>query len=377
MRILIPTYPMDAHAFEIALVLEERGHEAVLWHGSDFPTRGSASLDLRSGSPVGWEIRGPELPAVRPPFDVVWMRRPTPAVLPEDLHPGDRPVAERECREFLGGAYQLAAPDAFWVNPLASRLPSESKAVQLREAAAVGLAIPPTLLSNDPERIRRFLAEFPGQVIYKPFAPAEWASEGRSAVLWTSPVTADDLPPDELLRVTPGIFQVGVAKAHELRVTIMGRHVITARLLSQEVEAGKLDWRAAGSRLGVVPDQLPEAVEAACFRLMERLGILFGAFDFIVTPAGEPVFLEVNSAGQFLWVEEANAEIPTLAPMVDFLLSRDPGFRWQPGPEIPRHRDWYPKAVERIAREEPLHVPAAITFVSQEAEPEEEVAAGV
>lgn len=205
MRVLIPTYPMDAHAFEVALVLEERGHEAVLWHGSDFPTRAGASLDLRGDRPVGWEIEGPELPPTHPPFDVVWLRRPTPAVLPATLHPGDRPVAERECREFVGGLFHLAAPDAFWVNPLAGRYRSEFKAVQLAEAARVGLAIPPTLMSNEPERIRRFLAEFPGEVVYKPFTPAEWEGEdGSSAVLWTSEVAAGDLPPDDVLRLTPG-----------------------------------------------------------------------------------------------------------------------------------------------------------------------------
>lgn len=100
---------------------------------------------------------------------------------------------------------------------------------------------------------------------------------------------------------------------------------------------------------------------------MERLGILFGAFDFIVTPRGEHVFLKVNSAGQFLWVEEANPEVPTLAPFVDFLLSRDPGFRWRRPESFPRHADAYPRAVERIRREDPLHVPAAVVFVSQEA----------
>jgi hypothetical protein len=89
---------------------------------------------------------------------------------------------------------------------------------------------------------------------------------------------------------------------------------------------------------------------------MRSLGIVFGCFDFIVTPAGEHVFLEVNPMGQFLWIEEAQPEIRLLAPFVDFLLSRRRDFRWRPSPDAPRHADYYRAACERIAAEEPRHV---------------------
>jgi glutathione synthase/RimK-type ligase-like ATP-grasp enzyme len=65
----------------------------------------------------------------------------------------------------LADAFHLAAPEAFWVNPLATRARSELKAVQLREAARAGLAVPPTLMSNDPARIRRFVEELQGRAV--------------------------------------------------------------------------------------------------------------------------------------------------------------------------------------------------------------------
>jgi glutathione synthase/RimK-type ligase-like ATP-grasp enzyme len=364
-RALIPTYPEDLHAEEVALALEDRGHEAVLWCGTDFPTLQTGSIDVRGGE-MGWEISGPDLEGGRPPFDVVWMRRPTPPVLPPDLHPGDVAVVRRECRDFLDGLYHLAAPEAFWVNPLATRARSELKAVQLREAVRAGLAVPPTLMSNDPVRIRRFVEEFQGRAVYKPFYPAQWNSEDGVAVLLTSEVSVDDLPEDEILRLTPGIFQQRIDKAHELRVTVMGGHFVTARLLSQELEMTRLDWRTAGPRLRVEPDRLPPDVEEACRRLMGNLGILFGCFDFIVTPEGEHVFLEVNTAGQFLWVEEANPELRLLAPFVDFLLARDPAFRWQPEADAIRHADYSRRALDRIAALGPIHVPVADVYISSD-----------
>ena len=97
-RILIPTHPGDAHAVAVSLALESRGHEAVEWLGSDFPTLQSASIEIRGGE-IDWEIAGPEI-AAGPVFDVVWLRRKTPALLPASLHPGDLPVARRDAGIF-------------------------------------------------------------------------------------------------------------------------------------------------------------------------------------------------------------------------------------------------------------------------------------
>jgi glutathione synthase/RimK-type ligase-like ATP-grasp enzyme len=37
---------------------------------------------------------------------------------------------------------------------------------------------------------------------------------------------------------------------------------------------------------------------------MKRLGLEFGALDFIVTETGVWYFLEVNPSGQWLWIED-------------------------------------------------------------------------
>ncbi len=268
-------------------------------------------------------------------FDTVWCRRlASSVVLPSGMHPGDRDFAASECRVFRQALPLLIAPRAFWVNPSASRERAASKPVQLLEAVRAGLQIPPTLCSNDPETIRRFLADSDGEVIYKPFRPHQWElDEEGVALLFTSVVTGEDLPTDDTLRLVPGIFQSRIPKAYELRVTFMGGHRVTARIMSQKKAASQLDWRAAFADIDVEPGELPEATDAACRRLMERLGIVFGCFDFIVTPAGEHIFLEVNEMGQFLFIEEIHPEIRLLAPFTEFLISGDPRFRWRPGPD--------------------------------------------
>jgi glutathione synthase/RimK-type ligase-like ATP-grasp enzyme len=49
--------------------------------------------------------------------------------------------------------------------------------------------------------------------------------------------------------------------------------------------------------------ELPPALHDALLALQRRLGLYYGAIDMRLTPDGEYVFLEVNPAGQWLFVE--------------------------------------------------------------------------
>jgi hypothetical protein len=58
---------------------------------------------------------------------------------------------------------------------------------------------------------------------------------------------------------------------------------------------------------------LPPEVEARILAFMKTFGLIYGAFDFIVTPEGRYVFLEVNPSGQYMWVECATGLEITMA----------------------------------------------------------------
>lgn len=360
-RVLIPTYVNDIHAKAVEIALERKGHQATLWFAADFPNRQRSSISLDPSDPdasLSWEIRGPAEDLCDEPFDVVWFRRPTEPELPDDLdlHPGDRYMALRACNAHYRALWEIVAPDGFWVNSRLYRQRASAKPLQLREAVRAGLKIPPTLCSNDPERIRAFLRRYPEETIYKPFYSAQWRTEDGSALVFTTEVGVDDLPEDDLLQVSSGIFQQKVVKDHELRVLYMGGHLFSARLLSQDHPEAGLDWKLAGKQLGVLPGPpLPEEVARGCRKLMDRLQLVFGCLDFIVTPDGEHVFLEVNEMGQFLWIEEYNTDLLVLDTFCEFLLRGQNGFDGRPARNPVRFDDVLDEAFERIEEDRKIH----------------------
>jgi glutathione synthase/RimK-type ligase-like ATP-grasp enzyme len=362
-HILIPTQPGDVHACAVAEALRRKGERPLIWHTSDFPHRATetvrftgATQSLHIIESGGAGESGMDLGDQR--VDVVWNRRPDHRLDEAVLHPADIELANMSCEAFRMSLFQLLGRDAFWVND-DTAVRRNSKLVQHRAATALGLRVPDTLYTNDPHAIRAFLREQGGSIVYKPLIARCWWSGGDTySATYTSLISEADLVDDELLQAVPGIYQALVPKAYELRVTVMGREIVTARLLSQQTRAGTLDWRKAYDELVMEPCTLPAALAAQCSALLDTLGFVFGCFDFVVTPAGEHVFLEVNQAGQFLFIEEYTGQ-PMLEMFCEFLRQGRPDFRWTEGAAPLRLAQVMPAARALLDQARPHHGPTA------------------
>jgi hypothetical protein len=352
---LILTNPEDYHAFVISECLERKSIPYSLWHAVDFPSLQAASVWLDS-SRERWSINGPEISfPFRSRISAVWLRRPGRPVIPEHLDPGDRLFAYRECWTFFSGLQRLVGADAFWVNSPAGFARSNLKVEQLRSAARNGFQIPETLLSNEPTEIRSFIQSRPGKVIYKAFFPFAWKSAEGQATLFCSIVSLGDLPEDPVLAAVPGIYQALVEKDYEVRVTAMGRRLFAVKIYSQESPSARMDWRAATEQVRLEPFTLPKPVQKACRAVMRDLGIVFGCFDLIVTPAGDYVFLEVNEAGAFLWLEEQLPEILLADAFCEFLFQGLPELRTSAKRPRVKLADIHHAALRRMKESAPLH----------------------
>lgn len=330
LSVLIATKPDDADSYYVKLALENYGQEAKLWFTSDMPALQSHTFRLKHKE-MRWSAKGLDLDIKEDDlFDVVWRRRPAKPKLNDLVHPLDLKNAMHENMSLYDAFWKTIAPGMFWVNPPSTHPQISCKLTQLKVASRLGFRVPETVVSNNPDDIVQFIKSYSsGDVIYKPMFPVMWTNEDTMRLTYTKPILLEDLPTASVLRLTPGIYQRRIEKAYELRVTCMGHTAIAAKLYSQEHEQGRNDWRSVpATELVMEPYSLPDDIANKCFALMLKFGIVFGCFDFIVTPEGEYVFLEVNEQGQFLWQEQHHPEIKLLDPFVKFLISRSPNFVW-------------------------------------------------
>jgi hypothetical protein len=326
-RILIISYAADIHARAVAYAIRQKGHTVEELFCPDFPTRVNISLRAsdQHTSPVSLiasEGGGSDYAAQ--PFDAIWLRRFTKAWLPPSLHPGDQEVAGRQCDRALRDLLvALDGPAVFWVNHYEPEGTSLLKVHQLRKARDAGLSIPETLVSNDPKEIREFIQRHGGTVVHKLLQHVAWRVSDNhrdNLVCYTTPVTLDKLPWDEVLRLSPGIYQPLLPKAFEIRVACFGDYLMSLRIDSQSYERARLDWRAGQWHIGMEPYDLPKHAAEGIRRFLHSIGLVCASLDFVVTPNGGHIFLEANPQGQFLWMED-RAGLPVLNAMAEFLVA--------------------------------------------------------
>jgi len=261
------------------------------------------SVDARFGRDA--ISRRLQLPEGRGSIDLadvgaVWYRRIKPLGLHPDLSDETaRMFAWSEANEALLGLWYSL--DCFWMNPPTADEISQRKIRQLQVARRIGLAIPETVITNDPGVAREFIeSQGAGNVIRKAFrniAPAP-----RETAL----VTAEDLALIDSVRYTPVIFQRYVPATVDLRVTVIEEEIFAAAVHSEA--AHRADYRPGLGSAKVVPYDLPDDVAARLLELMKVFEISYGAIDLRVTPDGEHVFLEVNPAGEYLFISQRTGQ---------------------------------------------------------------------
>jgi glutathione synthase/RimK-type ligase-like ATP-grasp enzyme len=191
-------------------------------------------------------------------------------------------------------------------------------------AGALGFELPPTLVTNSPEDFLEFYRQHHGNIISKLAESSFAESFGQDFWRFTEVVSKRDLGYAEAIRYCPLIFQAYVPKRLELRITVVGRVAFAVAIHSQESNRTRHDWRRYDEfRTNYSPHELPSDVAQRCLRLVENLGLCYGAIDMVLTPDGRYVFLEINPNGQYLWIENQTG-MPISDAICDLLMSGSP-----------------------------------------------------
>lgn len=328
--VIISTTADDVHGAFVEAALEQIGWRCFRWVNSDLPSKQEISISIGGDGcsyiTVGTNSVEFEIP-IKPESIVFWNRRHAEKpVFADELHISDSAIAARELSSFRDNVIFLLNTARWVVNRTDCARRAENKALQLQFARAIGLHVPRTCISNSPDRIREFVQYFSanGGCLAKPFRGGMWKSGEDVYVSYSAIVTLADLPADFYTRSAPMIFQAYIEKAFEVRITAFGSTLVAVKLHSQNDSRTKIDWRTVSPDLLKVEwITIPGEIQVRCIDLMRQLGLVFGCFDFVVNKQGEWIFLEINQMGQFLWVEQANADVPILDMFVQLLTRQE------------------------------------------------------
>jgi len=300
MTVLIFSSLADIHARAVMAALAKHPVEIELLDLAEYPGRLTLTLGF-DGPTRRFVLKRPgkgwlDLDKVR----AVWWRRPSTFGLSNTLRDAShRSLALSEANTAFQGLF--ASMDALWINSPALDTVAGHKSYQLTVAQSLGLEIPQTRMTSDPEEARAFWKECDGNVIYKQFIalPDAWAETRRLG-------KAEMDLPDSAIQIAPVIFQRHIAAVADLRVTIIGDDIFAA---SADVRG--LEY-ATDVRLNLntkyVAHDLPDEIASKLRALMRRLGLVYGAIDLRLTEDGRYVFLEINPAGQFLYIEHSTGQ---------------------------------------------------------------------
>ena len=208
-----------------------------------------------------------------------------------------RYFAINECQEAFYGLW-LGLDDVLWINHPTRTEDAALKPYHLKMAQKVGLEIPRTLITNNPEDARQFVEEHGiNKTVYKAFSATEqnWRE--------TRTLRSEEVSLLDNLRFAPVIFQEYIPAQCDLRVTIVGDDIFAAAIYSQHT-AYKIDYRMEISSATIEPYGIPSSTAEGLKNLMNKLDLIYGAVDMRLTPDGRFVFLEINPAGQWRFIEK-------------------------------------------------------------------------
>ncbi|MEO5741846.1 MAG: MvdC/MvdD family ATP grasp protein [Vicinamibacterales bacterium] len=309
--ILVISHEQDPHAERVIRHLEADGRQVLLLNLGELPDRASLSIDYdRNGQPHIEYQRAAGESYLLHQATAVWWRRPLVPDLSSVTDPQVHLFTANEWNEAINGLWQLL--DARWMNNPNADDAASRKARQLRVAAEVGLRVPRTLITSDPERARRFIEQLaPTRAIYKTFSCTH--------AIWreTRLLGPDDMAHLDAVRVAPVIFQEFIPAESDLRITAVGGTWFAAAIRSVARD-GLIDFRMSVGDAALSVEQLPRDLTDRLRALMQRLGLVYGAIDVRRTPDGDYYFFEVNTAGEFLFIEERTGQ-PIARALADWL----------------------------------------------------------
>lgn len=237
-------------------------------------------------------------------INAIWWRQKPKFQFPTDsLGLYDYYFVQREWNTFFD--YLSTKTLKCWsINNRVNAKKAENKAIQLELIKEFDFKVPKTILTNRAcDAYKFFKTEGIKRCIYKTFSPY---IPPNLKIAYTTEVLLEELLNIDLqdtIDSTPGIFQELIVANYELRVTVVDKEIFAVRIDTVGNEKST-DWRESIFDNKYTEVKLSKELEGTLIKYHNKLGLVFAAYDFIVDIHGDTYFLEVNPAGQWMWIEE-------------------------------------------------------------------------
>lgn len=310
--ILIISTPTDPHAVAVQQALDQIGYPHFLLDTSRYPQEISLTIEQDCNRRLVTFADNSGLLLDAAEITAAWWRRPQPCAVSEEIsNDAHRNFARNEAEEAISGLwYSLDIP---WVNAPKNDDVANRKVHQLNVAQQLGIRLPDTCITNDPKAAQKFIdSRLPERTICKAFS-ATWDQWRETRI-----VGEMELAALENVRYAPVIFQEYIKADCDLRITAVGDKLFPAAIYIGE-SAYEADVRMDIGNARMEAVELPEHFTAQLLALQRRLGLVYGAIDVRLTPEGTYVFLEVNPAGQWLFIEEKTGQ-PIAKALAEYLV---------------------------------------------------------
>lgn len=298
--ILIVSGSGDVHADNFCKILEAKGIRYFFLHTDKYPYDTQLTFSSEDGFLISDEHE-----RIRITQDwSIWNRRLFPPTFPQEFPKNLEEMVVEESKRTIQGL--IVSHNGLVVNNPFSNYVANNKIEQLQRAKTLGLIVPDTIITNDPDQAKSFYERHEGDIIFKMQKLPIIEEGGTHKTVMTNRVTHETFWGNlHRIRNAPCCFQERVEKEYEIRLTVIGNRLFPIAIHSQDSELSRNDFRRydfENVRYELV--ELPKTIKDKVLELTRQYRLHYAAIDLIHTPDGKDVFLEVNPNGQYLWTEE-------------------------------------------------------------------------
>jgi hypothetical protein len=253
-----------------------------------------------------WVINCPNGSFKTSEIKVIWNRRTYVELLLDEIDNNDASfkIWKGEWNKTLLGMYS-SLESKKWLNFYRDAYYAENKYRQYISANRIGLRTPSFVCSNDKQFLKKSFGngndkvlKFMNQDFYK-------MEEGVYKGIYVNKIKSNDLETFQNEGENPIILQNYISKNFEVRYTVVGKEHFVCKIDSQLSKIANVDWRRYD--LANTPHSIitpPVNIRNKINEFMLEFNLNYGAIDFIVDKNNEWFFLELNSMGQYLWIED-------------------------------------------------------------------------